>query len=347
MRPAILPKIGSFYAIYQQFFPLTPHRGVGIYVAVNMTPSEKIKKNLGRRLTVMLIPHSDFRPVRLNISVAFLLFIAVGWTGLTVWSGFIASRHVDYWRVRTNESFLRAKLWYLSQEMRHSREYLDRVKETEIALQNLLKMKTRKAIVESDHGVGGPTKADSRELLGVITGRRPPLDLESVNNQLQDVKQTGSDVMNNFEEISKYIKEQRDIFRSTPLDMPTQGRITSFFGHRKDPFEQEEGEFHHGLDIANALGTPVKTTADGIVQVAGWHGGYGRLIIIDHGRGFKTYYGHNSRLLVEPGSKVKRGQVIAYMGTSGHSTGYHLHYEVWENGRLVNPMKFVKANKEE
>ena len=76
---------------------------------------------------------------------------------MTVWSGFIASRHVDYWRARTNESVLRAKMWYFTQQMNQSREYLDRVKETEIALQNLLQMKTRKAIVESDKAMGGPT----------------------------------------------------------------------------------------------------------------------------------------------------------------------------------------------
>src|SRR5438105_4563832 len=134
-----------------------------------MTPSEQLKKNLGRRLTVMLIPHSELKPIRLNFSIAFLLSLAVGWTGLTVWSGFIVSRHVDYWRARTNESVLRAKMWYFTQEMQQSREYLDRVKETEIALQNLLKMKTRKAIVQSaDKAMGGPTELDSRALLGML-----------------------------------------------------------------------------------------------------------------------------------------------------------------------------------
>ena len=134
-----------------------------------MTPVENFKKNLGRQLTVMLIPHNDVKPIRLNFSIAFLVFFAVGWTGLTVWSGFIASRHVDYWRAKTDEQLLRGKVWYFSQEVRKSREYLDRVRETEIALQNLLNMKTRKAIVEANHnGVGGPTKTDSREVLSLL-----------------------------------------------------------------------------------------------------------------------------------------------------------------------------------
>ncbi len=308
--------------------------------------SPKLKKSLGRRLTVMLIPHSESRPVRLNFSVAFLVSLAVGWTGLTVWSGFIVSRHVDYWRARTNESVLRAKMWYFTQEMKKSREYLDRVKETEIALQRLLQMKSRKAIVETDHAMGGPTPTDNRALLGMMTGRRPELRMEDMHSQLAEVKQSGSDLISNYTEIADYIKDQRALFRATPMGLPASGHYTSGYGHRRDPFEQADGEYHRGLDIASALGTPIKATADGSVLIASWQGGYGRMVVIDHGRGYKTYYAHTSKILVRPGDRVKRGDVIALMGTSGHSTGYHLHYEVWHNGRAVNPIKFVKAQGE-
>jgi murein DD-endopeptidase MepM/ murein hydrolase activator NlpD len=311
-----------------------------------MIPSDQLIKSLRRRLTVMLIPHSDGRPIHLNFSFAFLLFLLVGWTGLTVWSGFIVSRHVDYWKTKANESVLRARMWYFTQEMNRSREYLDRVKETEIALENLLKMKTRKAIVESDRAMGGPTSADRKDLLDMVTGRRPALDIDRMHSQLQTVRQSGSDVISNFEEISQYIDEQRQVFRATPVAWPAVGRVTSAFGQRNDPFSREEGEFHQGIDIANMLGTPIRATADGVVRVASWHGGYGRLIIIDHGRGYRTHYAHNAKILVSVGDRVKRGQIIGYMGTSGHSTGYHVHYEVWHNGRIMNPAKFAKAREE-
>jgi len=307
-----------------------------------MTSSEKIKKQMGRKLTVMLIPHSDIPPVRLNFSVALLAFLAVSWTGLTVWSGFIASRHVDYWRAKADEHVLQAKVWYISREMKNSQEYLDRVRETEIALENLLNMKTRKAIVESDHAMGGPTHIDQKQLLGLLSGH-PSANVDDMTTQLASVKQSGTDVLANFEEISRYIQDQHDVFRSTPHEWPTNGRLTSGYGVRKSPFDDGEGEFHRGIDIASALGTPVRATADGIVRMASWQGGYGRLIVIDHKHGYRTFYGHNSELLVKPGDIVKRGQVISYMGTSGRSTGYHLHYEVWHNGEVVNPMKFVKA----
>lgn len=312
-----------------------------------MNPAvEQIKKVLGRKLTVMLIPHSQGQPIRLNFSFAFLSILAFSWTGVTIWSGFIASRHVDYWRARADEHVMRAKVWYFSREVKQTREYMDRVRETEIALQGLLNMKTKKAIVEADHAMGGPTKTDSRQLVGLLSGNPTPETIDEMHSQLRDVKKSGSDVIANFEEISKYISEQRNIFRATPRDWPVKGRLTSVFGHRASPFEEQRGEFHRGLDIANDLGTPVKVTADGVVKIASWQGGYGRLVIVEHGHGFRTYYGHNSKLLVQPGDTVKRGQVIAYMGTSGHSTGYHLHYEVWKDGRVVNPMKFVKATEE-
>lgn len=312
-----------------------------------MSPvAEKIKKVLGRKLTVMLIPHSQGQPIRLNFSIAFLSLLAVSWTGVTVWSGFIASRHVDYWRARADEHVLRAKVWYFSQEVKKSREYMDRVRETEIALQSLLNMKTRRAIVENGKAMGGPTKVDRRQLVGLLSGNPTPETIDEMHSELKIVNAAGTDVIANFEEISSYIKNQHEIFRATPRDWPVKGRLTSAFGHRQSPFEPGKGDFHPGLDIANKLGTPVQVTADGVVKVASYQGGYGRLVIVEHGHGFRTYYGHNSSLLVKPGDVVKRGQTIAYMGTSGHSTGYHLHYEVWQNGKVVNPMKFVKATEE-
>ena len=227
----------------------------------------------------MLIPHSNIKPIRLNFSVAFLVTLAVGWTGLTLWSGFIASRHVDYWRAKTDEQILRGKVWYFSQERCASRASTWTASaKTEIALQNLLNMKTRKAIVENDHnGVGGPLPMDRRDVMNVLAQYHASVNLEDFNRQLNDMNKTGTDLVSNFTDISNYIKDQREIFRATPLGWPTEGRLTSLFGRRSDPFQDTAGEFHNGLDIANALGTPVKATADGVVRVASWQGGYGRL----------------------------------------------------------------------
>jgi murein DD-endopeptidase MepM/ murein hydrolase activator NlpD len=118
--------------------------------------------------------------------------------------------------------------------------------------------------------------------------------------------------------------------------------ITSGFGVRSDPF-RGGAAMHSGLDIPGPIGTPIRASADGIVGRAGWVSGYGRLIELEHGRGIVTRYGHLSAINVAAGSRIKRGQLIGLMGSSGRSTGSHLHYEVRLDGRAVNPIPFLRA----
>ncbi|MGP0076524.1 MAG: peptidoglycan DD-metalloendopeptidase family protein [Bryobacteraceae bacterium] len=125
-----------------------------------------------------------------------------------------------------------------------------------------------------------------------------------------------------------------------PSLWPVEGRLMSPFGGRTDPFSGE-GAIHTGVDLEAAMGTPVRAAGDGIVVHADWEGGYGRLIIIDHGNGVQTYYGHLSTFGVVPGQEVRRGDVIARSGASGRVTSPHLHYEVRMGGTPVNPYPFM------
>jgi murein DD-endopeptidase MepM/ murein hydrolase activator NlpD len=100
--------------------------------------------------------------------------------------------------------------------------------------------------------------------------------------------------------------------------------------------------FHQGLDIANEEGTSVKAPADGVVVYSGWQGSYGKLVVLDHGYGYSTRYGHLQRCLVNVGQRVKRGQVIAFLGDTGRSTAPHLHYEIRVHGIPVDPLKYLK-----
>lgn len=134
---------------------------------------------------------------------------------------------------------------------------------------------------------------------------------------------------------------------SSGLDIPSlwpvMGPITSSFGQREDPvLGNGEGEFHKGLDISAVDGTPVRATADGIVKQAGMVNGYGREVVLDHGHGLETCYGHMSGFAVMPGSTVVRGQVIGYVGHSGRVTGSHLHYEVRIRNTPVNPHRYLQ-----
>jgi murein DD-endopeptidase MepM/ murein hydrolase activator NlpD len=129
-----------------------------------------------------------------------------------------------------------------------------------------------------------------------------------------------------------------------PSDKPVRtGAFTSGYGVRSDPF-QGRAAMHAGIDLSGPVGTPIYATADGIVTTAGWNsGGYGNLVKVDHGRGIETRYGHLSSIAIQPGQHITRGQLIGRMGSTGRSTGSHLHYEVRIDGRAVNPIPFMKS----
>ena len=129
---------------------------------------------------------------------------------------------------------------------------------------------------------------------------------------------------------------------SQPSLWPVNGRLLGPFGERSDPFSGE-GEFHKGVDISAASGTPVHSTADGIVVFSDWSSGYGRLIIIDHGGGIETYYAHLSRFFVYAGEGVRRGEVVGAVGSTGRVTAPHLHYEVRIGGAPVNPYRYLAS----
>ncbi|HEY6351757.1 MAG TPA: peptidoglycan DD-metalloendopeptidase family protein [Candidatus Angelobacter sp.] len=128
---------------------------------------------------------------------------------------------------------------------------------------------------------------------------------------------------------------------SAPILWPVEGRITSGFGERMDPFDRE-GAFHRGVDISSQIGTPVIAPADGVVQFADLMNGYGRAIVVDHGQGITTLYGHLSGFGVANGQIIHRGDTLGYVGQSGRSTGPHLHYEVRIFNTAVNPSKYLR-----
>jgi murein DD-endopeptidase MepM/ murein hydrolase activator NlpD len=128
---------------------------------------------------------------------------------------------------------------------------------------------------------------------------------------------------------------------STPTLWPVIGHLTGTFGERMDPFSGE-GAFHTGVDISSQYGDGVRVSADGMVIEAGDHAGYGRLVVVDHGFGVTTYYGHLSSFNVLVGQQLRRGDTIGNVGVSGRTTGPHVHYEVRINGAPVNPMRYLR-----
>jgi len=127
----------------------------------------------------------------------------------------------------------------------------------------------------------------------------------------------------------------------TPSLWPVRGHISGSFGERLDPFSGE-GAFHTGVDISSEYGAEVRAAADGVVVSVDTYTGYGRLIVVDHGFGISTWYGHLSGFNTRPGVRIKRGQPIGYVGVSGRVTGPHVHYEVRINGAPVNPWRYLR-----
>lgn len=194
--------------------------------------------------------------------------------------------------------------------------------------------------------------SDSSGLLGIGSipsdTLNPNIPLKQKHNSLsremhQQISQTKTATEKHaldFDQLIKQLEQKRNILASTPSIRPTEGLVTSGFGNRISPFTGQS-EFHTGLDISNAPGTKIIAPASGKVTIAGEKQYFGNLLAIDHDHGRVTQYGHLQEILVSPGQKVKRGDVIALVGNTGRSTGPHLHYEVLINGTPVNPVKYI------
>lgn len=308
---------------------------------------ERIVDALSRRLTVLVIPQTRLRPWRWQVTTGFFLFMLGLWSGVTVWAGFIAGRHVDYWITKADNQVMLAKMTRLAAEMDRARLFLDRASSTDRQLRGLLTMARDRDPISAATGVGGPTLSDRLSLDRLLSvGRSGALRQADWHREIARIQADAEKRLASFQEIGWYVGNQKSLRNATPSLWPTEGSITSLYGYRFSPMRRddgESGEFHPGIDIANSPDTLIYATADGTVLFSGWSHGYGNLVVIDHGYGIQTVYGHTSKALVRAGDRIAKGQVIAYMGTTGRSTGAHLHYEVRRQGRPVNPMSFLKV----
>lgn len=180
--------------------------------------------------------------------------------------------------------------------------------------------------------LGGPESYDD---FGMPADRSVRASLEALASRLE-VQARQLDVLEN-------LLLDRDVDTSLrPAGLPVRaGYASSSFGMRTDPFTSKR-EFHRGMDFSGPLGSDILAVADGVVAFSGRHPSYGNMVDIDHGNGYMTRYAHNQKNLVEPGQRVRAGEVIGQMGRSGRATGVHVHFEVWLNDRPVNPHAYLK-----
>lgn len=187
-------------------------------------------------------------------------------------------------------------------------------------------------------GVGGSIPEDLNPNIE-LEGKHNRL-MRDMHEQVEQLHDASVNQEDGFESLLKFLDDQRNLLASTPAISPVKGWVTSRFGYRTSPFTGRR-EFHKGLDIAAPKKSSIIAPADGVVTFVGLKGMLGKVIVLDHGHGMSTQFGHIDKALKKPGEKTTRGEEIAHVGNSGRTTGSHVHYEVLLNGLPVNPEKYI------
>jgi murein DD-endopeptidase MepM/ murein hydrolase activator NlpD len=180
---------------------------------------------------------------------------------------------------------------------------------------------------------------EAANVSGVPQSRQEAL-MRDIEDDLGTLQIDAARQEQSYQELTEAIEHRRNRWASTPSIWPVKGWMTSGFGRRVSPFTGEPA-MHRGVDISVPENTPLVASANGVVVRAGWDGGLGNAIKIDHGYGYGTLYGHLAKVQVRVGQRVKRGQVIGLVGSTGLSTGPHLHYEIFVNLVPTNPIRYI------
>lgn len=285
------------------------------------------------RVTKFKVPRFPAKFVVVAFSAIVILFVALIVDYINTKSKIFLVRTLK----RENQT-LREQLTELASKTKSIDSELRTVKQLEAKLRIMLNAETHETVTPN-FGIGGPS--NEPDDLGILYSTSDTtVAYNKINSKLENLDERLKKQETALVEVYELMQERNSILASTPSIWPTRGWITSGFGYRIYPFTGET-KFHEGLDISTRIGTDVVATADGIVVETGYDITYGNNIIIDHGFGFITRYGHLSSINVKTGSVVKRGQKIGEVGNTGFSTGPHLHYEIRINGVPVNPENYI------
>ena len=280
-----------------------------------------------KHITIIFVPHAraKFRKIRVPLHV---LWASVIFIGLAVLASLILSVNFLY---SLQESFQLKSLRSRNAELKKlSDEYQVKLAELEKRLQDLDQKTDTLAQLSGVESQGQGASGG----MGGMENPSSKLNRDEMLLKWEEV------LARRIDGLKESWDKDTARLRITPTIAPVKGVATAGFGGRGDPFGDGR-EFHSGLDISCPPGRPVVATADGLVTDASYAGGLGKCVSIFHGLGISTRYGHMSKILVKSGDKVKRGTIIGYSGSTGRSTGPHVHYEVLLNGTPVNPIQYI------
>lgn len=286
---------------------------------------------MAKRFSVIFFPEGNSRVRRVRIQsgiIKFVLccgFLSAGLFAFFAYSYFnFTVDHDELRRLQVETSQQRQTLRHLVADLEGLHLQMNTLAGTEARVRQLANLETVPQGIPV--AIGGLPETGSTDIVGGIQRQINKLQVEiELRRQSQ-------------ENVRNLLNDHVSLSRATPKGWPTKGWLTSYFGMRKSPFTGRR-VMHEGLDIAANTGTPVVATADGIVVRANYSPDYGKMVVVDHGYGYRTVFGHNSKILVKSGQRIKRGDTIAKVGNTGQSTGSHLHYELRLNGVPIDPRK--------
>ncbi|SME90741.1 M23 family metallopeptidase [Pseudobacteriovorax antillogorgiicola] len=309
-----------------------------------------------KRLTILIIPENASQTKQLKIPKFALRSLAVGSLFLTSLLGYLVFDYIELRSIRTSYKKILAENQGLKGEARLLMSNLDEVKNSLQRVQDyseklgdLTQLKVKKFSRKT--GIGPLTPEEFRYAEKNMTEntaqKNLPLGIDmdklvfrSVFDRVQSIGNRANRNALEMQKLLSTLSQQRSLLSSIPSATPVDGWITSGFGPRISPFTGQK-TMHKGIDVAAPMGTPIYAPADGVVIFSGAKAGFGNFIMIAHGYGVVSRFGHNAQNMVQPGQKVKRGDQIATVGMTGRSTGPHLHYEILVNGRYSDPKKFI------
>ncbi len=305
----------------------------------------KAKKSEKKYLSIVLVPHSSshVKVLRFNAFYTKLIVSSLLLTAIIVCGGLYISRMLYENRsLRQNLNDLYSTNTEQRQIIEEKSNEIDKLKKDSADFNEIVNDKIEQYTEQynkiTDDYITGQKSKSSR------SGERTETAFTNDMSELKDTLDSLSSVYSRSglpaADLSSAEAKISAFMETVPTLWPAIGRITDEFGYRKDPFTRRT-KYHEGIDIGSNYGSSIKAAAGGTVTFAQYTGGTGRTVIINHGRGISTVYGHASKILVKSGQKVKKGDVIAKVGSSGRSTGPHLHFQVLLYGTPVNPLKYL------
>ena len=295
------------------------------------------------RFTLMIIPNRKSGVKKISVPKAAIRNIAIGAVVFILLALFVVYDYTSIKRDRVEMSRLR-DLTKVQQQQLHELgakidEFSDRMEElrqTDKKIRILAYETNRERKLPL--GVGG---SDKETRIKDLLEKDHSVLIEGMRKNIDKLKNEANEREKSFNELLAFLNEQKSILASTPSLWPVQGWVTSSFGARRSPFGTGI-EFHKGVDISTRFGKAIVAPADGFVVRSGYEPMDGNTVKIEHGHGFSTAYLHLSKIAIAQGERIKKGQVIGYVGDSGRSTGPHLHYSVYVNNVPVNPVKYLR-----